>query len=56
MPDVRIRRKRNRPPALLLKKEDFMITSASNSQMKNIVQLNKKSRERSRQDVFLVEG
>ena len=33
-----------------------MITSASNSQMKNIVQLNKKSRERSRQDVFVAEG
>ena len=33
-----------------------MITSSSNSQIKNIVQLKKKARERSRQDVFLVEG
>ena len=33
-----------------------MITSSSTSQMKNIVQLKKKARERNRQDVFLVEG
>lgn len=33
-----------------------MISSASNGQMKNIVQLRKKPRERNRQDVFLVEG
>lgn len=33
-----------------------MITSASNSQVKQIIQLNKKSRERKKQGVFLVEG
>lgn len=33
-----------------------MITSSSNSQIKNMIQLKKKARERSRQDVFLVEG
>lgn len=33
-----------------------MITSSSNSQIKNMIQLKKKAKERSRQDVFLVEG
>ena len=33
-----------------------MITSSSNAQVKQIIQLNKKSRERKKQDVFLVEG
>lgn len=33
-----------------------MITSASNMQVKQIMQLNRKSRERKKQDVFLVEG
>lgn len=35
---------------------DFMITSAANAQVKQIMQLNRKSRERKKQDVFLVEG
>lgn len=33
-----------------------MITSANNAQVKQIMQLNRKSRERKKQDVFLVEG
>ena len=33
-----------------------MITSSSNIQIKNLIQLKKKSKERSRQDVFLAEG
>ncbi|MDO5345131.1 MAG: RNA methyltransferase [Lachnospiraceae bacterium] len=33
-----------------------MITSSSNSQIKNMIQLKKKAKERSLQDVFLVEG
>ena len=33
-----------------------MITSSSNSQIKNMIQLKKKAKERNRQDVFLVEG
>ena len=33
-----------------------MITSSGNAQVKQIIQLNKKSRERKKQDVFLVEG
>lgn len=33
-----------------------MITSSNNTQVKQIIQLNKKSRERKKQDVFLVEG
>lgn len=33
-----------------------MITSSSNSQIKNMIQLLKKAKERNRQDVFLVEG
>ena len=33
-----------------------MITSSSNTQVKQIIQLNKKARERKKQDVFLVEG
>lgn len=33
-----------------------MITSSANSQIKNMILLKKKARERSRQDVFLVEG
>lgn len=33
-----------------------MITSSSNSQIKNMIQLKKKPKERTRQDLFLVEG
>ena len=33
-----------------------MITSSSNAQVKQMIQLNKKARERRKQDVFLVEG
>lgn len=33
-----------------------MITSANNAQVKQIMQLNRKARERKKQDVFLVEG
>lgn len=33
-----------------------MITSVSNKQVKNLIQLNKKSKERKNQDVFVVEG
>lgn len=33
-----------------------MITSSSNNQIKNMLQLKKKAKERNRQDVFLVEG
>lgn len=33
-----------------------MITSSTNSQIKNLLQLKKKAKERNRQDVFLVEG
>lgn len=33
-----------------------MITSSSNSQIKNMIQLKKKAKERNKQDVFLVEG
>ena len=33
-----------------------MITSASNAQVKKIILLNKKSRERKKEGVFLVEG
>ena len=33
-----------------------MITSSSNAQVKQIIQLNKKARERRKQDVFIVEG
>ncbi len=33
-----------------------MITSTSNKQLKNIIQLNKKAKERKEQDVFVVEG
>lgn len=33
-----------------------MITSSSNAQVKQMMQLNKKARERKKQDVFLVEG
>lgn len=33
-----------------------MITSANNAQVKQVMQLNRKSRERKKQDVFLVEG
>ena len=33
-----------------------MITSSSNAQVKQMIQLNKKARERRKQDVFIVEG
>ena len=33
-----------------------MITSSSNAQVKQMIQLNKKTRERRKQDVFIVEG
>ena len=33
-----------------------MITSNSNAQVKQMIQLNKKARERRKQDVFIVEG
>lgn len=33
-----------------------MITSSSNSQIKNMIQLKKKAKERNKQDVFIVEG
>ena len=33
-----------------------MITSTNNAQVKQIIQLSRKSRERKKQDVFLVEG
>lgn len=33
-----------------------MITSSSNNQIKNMIQLKKKAKERNKQDVFLVEG
>ena len=32
-----------------------MITSSSNAQVKQMIQLNKKARERRKQDVFLVD-
>jgi len=34
----------------------FMITSSSNAQVKNIIALNKKAKERREQDVFVAEG
>ena len=33
-----------------------MITSTSNKQVKNVIQLNKKSKARKEEDVFVVEG
>ena len=33
-----------------------MITSSSNAQVKQMIQLNKKARERRKQDVFIVGG
>ena len=33
-----------------------MITSSSNAQVKNIIALNKKAKERREQDVFVAEG
>ena len=33
-----------------------MITSTNNAQVKQVIQLGRKSRERKKQDVFLVEG
>lgn len=45
-------------PGLFLEKEMIMdiITSTSNQQVKNLIQLQKKSKERTAQDVFIVEG
>ena len=43
-------------PGYIAEKEKAMITSTSNQQMKNLVQLMKKSKERKKQGVFVVEG
>lgn len=56
MPDCETEMFRLGSSVFFLKRRKCMITSSSNSQIKNMLQLKKKAKERNRQDVFLVEG